>query len=222
MAHKKGVGSTDNGRDSKSKRLGVKLFGGQGVVAGNIIIRQRGTRFHAGENVYMGRDFTLHARVDGIVSFRKGRLDRTFVNVTPFDAVEERIDAPAKAKPAAAAAPVVAAPIAEAPAKQAKPAAITLPSGKKIKQDDLKMVEGIGPKIEELLNNAGIFTWNDLATAPVEKVQEILDNAGPNYRIHDPATWAKQAELAHEGQWEELEAYQERLKGGREVSDEEQ
>jgi|APTNR8051073442_1049403.scaffolds.fasta_scaffold01784_6 large subunit ribosomal protein L27 len=222
MAHKKGVGSTDNGRDSKSKRLGVKLFGGQGVVAGNIIIRQRGTRFHAGENVYMGRDFTLHARVDGIVSFRKGRLDRTFVNVTPFDAVEERIDAPAKAKPAAAAAPVVAAPVAEAPAKQAKPAAITLPSGKKIKQDDLKMVEGIGPKIEELLNNAGIFTWNDLATAPVEKVQEILDNAGPNYRIHDPATWAKQAELAHEGQWEELEAYQERLKGGREVSDEEQ
>jgi large subunit ribosomal protein L27 len=217
MAHKKGVGSTDNGRDSKSKRLGVKLFGGQGVVAGNIIIRQRGTRFHAGENVYMGRDFTLHARVDGIVSFKKGRLDRTFVHVTPFEAVEERLDIPAQPQAVAAPAP---APAPAAPA--AKPASITLPSGKKIKQDDLKMVEGIGPKIEELLNNAGIFTWNDLATAPVDKVQEVLDNAGPNYRIHDPATWAKQAELAHQGQWEELEAYQDRLKGGREVSDEEQ
>ena len=59
MAHKKGAGSSDNGRDSKSKRLGVKLFGGQAAIAGNIIIRQRGTKFHAGENVYMGRDHTL-------------------------------------------------------------------------------------------------------------------------------------------------------------------
>ena len=71
MAHKKGVGSTDNGRDSKSKRLGVKLFGGQVARAGNIIVRQRGTKFHAGENVYAGRDFTLHAKVDGLVKFQK-------------------------------------------------------------------------------------------------------------------------------------------------------
>lgn len=83
------------------------------------------------------------------------------------------------------------------------------------------MVEGIGPKIEALLNEAGIFTWNDLATAPIEKVQEVLDNAGPAFNIHNPATWAKQAELADAGQWEELEAYQDRLKGGRDVSDEE-
>ena len=81
MAHKKGVGSTDNGRDSKSKRLGVKLFGGQSVIAGNIIVRQRGTRFHPGEGVGLGRDFTIFATKDGVVSFTKGRKNRTFVNV---------------------------------------------------------------------------------------------------------------------------------------------
>ncbi len=81
MAHKKGVGSTDNGRDSNSKRLGVKLFGGQKAVAGNIIVRQRGTKFHPGINVYMGRDFTLHAGVDGEVTFTKKRNNRTYVNV---------------------------------------------------------------------------------------------------------------------------------------------
>ena len=83
MAHKKGVGSSDNGRDSKSKRLGVKIFGGQTANAGNIIIRQRGTRFHPSENVYMGNDFTLHAAVDGKVVFKKGLKQRTFVSVIP-------------------------------------------------------------------------------------------------------------------------------------------
>lgn len=81
MAHKKGVGSTDNGRDSNSKRLGVKLFGGQSAIAGNIIVRQRGTRFHAGNNVGMGRDHTLFALSDGTVTFKKGKQDRTFVHV---------------------------------------------------------------------------------------------------------------------------------------------
>ena len=83
MAHKKGVGSTDNGRDSISKRLGVKLFGGQYAKAGNIIVRQKGTKFHPGENVGMGKDFTLHALVNGTVEFRKKRLNRTFVNIIP-------------------------------------------------------------------------------------------------------------------------------------------
>ncbi len=83
MAHKKGVGSTDNGRDSMSKRLGIKLFGGQQATAGNILVRQRGTRFHAGENVYVSKDFTLHASVDGLVSFKKGYKNRTFVHVQP-------------------------------------------------------------------------------------------------------------------------------------------
>jgi large subunit ribosomal protein L27 len=83
MAHKKGVGSTDNGRDSHSKRLGVKLFGGQKAIAGNIIIRQRGTRFHVGENTYLGNDFTIHAAIAGTVTFTKGRKQRKFVNVIP-------------------------------------------------------------------------------------------------------------------------------------------
>lgn len=84
MAHKKGLGSTKNGRDSQAKRLGVKRYGGQVVKAGNILVRQRGTQFKPGKNVGMGRDFTLFALVDGVVEFQdKGRLGR-FVNVRPL------------------------------------------------------------------------------------------------------------------------------------------
>ena len=87
MAHKKGVGSSNNGRESHSKRLGVKIFGGQALVAGNIIVRQRGTKHHAGANVGMGKDHTLFALVDGEVHFRKGRKDRSFVTVLPREVV---------------------------------------------------------------------------------------------------------------------------------------
>ncbi|WP_018341968.1 50S ribosomal protein L27 [Cytophaga aurantiaca] len=83
MAHKKGVGSSRNGRESHSKRLGVKLYGGQAAIAGNIIIRQRGTQHHPGENVGIGKDHTLFALTDGIVTFKKGRQDRSFVSVLP-------------------------------------------------------------------------------------------------------------------------------------------
>ncbi len=83
MAHKKGVGSSKNGRESHSKRLGVKVWGGQPVIAGNIIIRQRGTRFHPGKGVGLGKDHTIFALVDGIVTFKKGREDRSIVSVTP-------------------------------------------------------------------------------------------------------------------------------------------
>ncbi|MFT4533565.1 MAG: large subunit ribosomal protein L27 [Saprospiraceae bacterium] len=83
MAHKKGVGSTDNGRDSNANYLGVKLFGGQYAKAGNIIVRQRGTKFHPGVNVGIGRDHTLHALVPGTIEFKKRRMGRTFVNVVP-------------------------------------------------------------------------------------------------------------------------------------------
>jgi large subunit ribosomal protein L27 len=86
MAHKKGVGSSKNGRESESKRLGVKIFGGQAAKAGNIIIRQRGTQHHPGENVGMGKDHTLFALVDGTVTFRKKRNDRSYVSVEPFAA----------------------------------------------------------------------------------------------------------------------------------------
>lgn len=236
MAHKKGVGSSDNGRDSKSKRLGVKLFGGQVARAGNILVRQRGTRFHPGENVYMSKDFSLHAAVDGTVAFKKQRLNRTFISILPFEEVAETTAKSTNGKPATApeqprklVAPVVAAPVAEtaeapkaeekAP-KAGKSEKITLPSGKKVTQDDLKLVEGIGPKIEGLLNEAGIHTWADLANADLEKIQAILDEAGSRYRMHDPATWAKQASLAAEGNWEELETYQAHLQGGKEPDQE--
>ncbi len=84
MAHKKAGGSTRNGRDSQSKRLGVKRFGGQIVIAGNIIVRQRGTHFHAGTNVGLGKDHTLFAKADGVVKFEvKGAKNRKFVSIVP-------------------------------------------------------------------------------------------------------------------------------------------
>ena len=81
MAHKKGVGSSKNGRESESKRLGVKIFGGEACKAGNIIVRQRGTQHHPGENVGMGKDHTLYALTDGTVVFSQTRGDRSFVSV---------------------------------------------------------------------------------------------------------------------------------------------
>ena len=83
MAHKKGVGSSKNGRESHSKRLGVKIFGGQEAIAGNIIVRQRGTQHHPGENVGMGKDHTLFALVDAKGGFTKKRGNRSFVSVEP-------------------------------------------------------------------------------------------------------------------------------------------
>ena len=90
MAHKKGVGSSKNGRESASKRLGVKIWGGQYAKAGNIIVRQRGTQHNPGENIGMGKDHTLFSLVDGVVQFKKGRKDRSYVSVIP---VEEKAEA---------------------------------------------------------------------------------------------------------------------------------
>ena len=83
MAHKKGVGSSSNGRESESKRLCVKIFGGQKCIAGNIIVRQRGTVHNPGDNVGMGKDHTLFALVDGVVEFKKKRNDKSYVSVRP-------------------------------------------------------------------------------------------------------------------------------------------
>jgi large subunit ribosomal protein L27 len=83
MAHKKGAGSSKNGRESHSKRLGVKIYGGQAAIAGNIIIRQRGTKHHPGVNVGIGKDHTLFALTDGVVQFKKGLNDRSFVSIVP-------------------------------------------------------------------------------------------------------------------------------------------
>ena len=84
MAHKKGAGSSKNGRESESKRLGVKIFGGQAAISGNIIVRQRGTKHHPGTNVGIGKDHTLFALTDGVVSFRKKKDNRSYVSVVPF------------------------------------------------------------------------------------------------------------------------------------------
>jgi large subunit ribosomal protein L27 len=87
MAHKKGEGSVKNGRDSQSKRLGVKIFGGQPALNGNIILRQRGTQYHPGKNVGVGSDFTIFATSNGVVEFKKGKNNKTTVSVLPVEVV---------------------------------------------------------------------------------------------------------------------------------------
>lgn len=190
MAHKKGAGSTQNGRESRSQRLGVKIYGGSAAVAGNIIVRQRGTRHHAGTNVGIGVDHTLYALVDGTVQFRRKRNDKSYVSVIP-NGTGLNGNGKAATRPAKAAAPKAAA------------------------ADDLSKVEGIGPKIAEVFQAAGITSFAELASAPVEKLKSILDAAGPQFAAHDPATWPKQAELAAAGKWDELKAWQEELDGGK-------
>ncbi len=86
MAHKKGVGSSRNGRDSNPQYLGVKRYGGQQVLAGNILVRQRGTKFHPGKNVGLGKDFTIFSLIDGVVEFRTKKFGRKFVSVLPGSA----------------------------------------------------------------------------------------------------------------------------------------
>lgn len=88
--------------------------------------------------------------------------------------------------------------------------------GKKVKENDLKIVEGIGPKIEELYHNAGINTWQKLSQTSVEKSQSILDGGGESFAMHNPGTWARQAELAYQGKWQELKEWQDVLDGGKE------
>ncbi len=227
MAHKKGVGSSDNGRDSKSNRLGVKLFGGQLAIAGNILIRQRGTKYHAGENVYMGKDHTLHARVDGIVDFSVGRKNRTFVHIMPIvDEVQdiaEQLDEIKVAAPKAKAAPKVkAAPKAKEKAKVEKTEAAPKKAEKKVakpvakgKGDNLTKVEGIGPKIKEILWNAGVLTFADLAAKSADEVKAILLAEGNRYNRFDPTTWPEQAKLAAAGEWDKLKKWQDEMDGGK-------
>ncbi len=91
MAHKKGEGSVKNGRDSQSKRLGIKIYGGQPAISGNIIVRQRGTVYHPGNNVGVGKDFTLFALTDGVVEFKKGKGDKTTISVKPMEVLVESV-----------------------------------------------------------------------------------------------------------------------------------
>jgi ribosomal protein L27 len=337
MAHKKGAGSSDNGRDSNPQYLGVKMFGGQTAIPGNILVRQRGTKFHPGAGVYMGKDHTLHASISGIVTFKKGKDDRRVVFITPYPvgsdaalqtaaldakcarkvrvsgtgaaftsdadkaekadkvatgvaaraavATAAAVKGAAKAAapkpkavatvvaetvasaPVAAAAPtvvaktvvsapveaaVVAETVASAPVEAAVVAetvasapveaetvvsapveaaivaetvvsapveaateAVTETSATAMTGDDLKKIEGIGPKIAELFYAAGITTFEQLSETSTARMQEILDGGGPRYATHNPMTWGHQASLAAEGQWDELKELQDELNGGR-------
>lgn len=214
MAHKKGAGSTDNGRDSKAKYLGVKMYGGQFAKAGNILVRQRGTQFHPGENVYMGKDFTLHASVAGIVTYKRSKEDKRIVFIAPAEsrvAAATVIVEAAPVKVEAATAIVTPVKVEMAPESEAPKEA-----SKADKGDDLKKIEGIGPKIEQILHEGGITTFAQLAESDADAVKELLTAAGPRYAIHNPATWAKQAAMAANGQWDELKELQDQLDGGKE------
>jgi large subunit ribosomal protein L27 len=196
MAHKKGEGSTQNGRESHSKRLGVKIFGGSTAIAGNIIVRQRGTKHHPGRNVGIGVDHTLYALTDGVVEFRRKRDDKSYVSIVP---VGVDLNGGGKAMKASVSAP------------KAAPAAPKASA----KADDLTKVEGIGPKIAEIFEAAGIGTFAELAAASVDRLKEILEAAGSRYASHNPGTWPKQAELAAAGKWDELKKWQDELDGGK-------
>ncbi len=192
MAHKKGAGSSDNGRDSNPQYLGVKMYGGQTAIAGNILVRQRGTKFHPGVNVYMGKDHTLHAAVAGIVTYKKGKNDKRIVYIAPKAEVALTTEA-----------------------AKVEVAAVAAPAKKAAKGDDLKKIEGIGPKIEELFHAAGITTFAQLSETATERMEAILAEAGPRFSTHNPSTWAQQAGLAAAGKWDELKAWQDELDGGK-------
>jgi large subunit ribosomal protein L27 len=136
MAHKKGAGSSRNGRESHSKRLGIKIFGGQEAIAGNILVRQRGTKHHPDKGVGIGKDHTLFALVDGTVIFKKKQDNKSYVSILPAAVVKEVAAEKAPAKKAVKAeAPVAEAPVAEAPAKDEKAAAKKAPAKKAVKAE---------------------------------------------------------------------------------------
>ena len=141
MAHKKGAGSSRNGRESHSKRLGIKIFGGQAAIAGNIIVRQRGTKHHPDKHVGIGKDHTLFALIDGTVFFRKKSDDKSYVSIIPREVVVEDA-APVKAKKVTAPKAVAiveaveAVEVVEVAAKPAPKKAATKPAAKKPASDE--------------------------------------------------------------------------------------
>ena len=195
MAHKKGAGSSKNGRESESKRLGVKIYGGQFAKAGNILIRQRGTKHFPGENVGMGKDHTLFALIDGTVVFRRKRKNRSYVSVDPIVNVDVAVaEAPVVKAPKAKVAPVVEEKVVEVKEESPKAETKKAPAEKETtKGDNLTKLDGVGPKLAEILNAAGINSYADLAGTSIEKMKEILEAAGSRYASKDPAPWIEQA-----------------------------
>jgi len=199
MAHKKGVGSSKNGRESESKRLGVKIYGGQFAKAGNILVRQRGTQHHPGENVGMGKDHTLFALIDGTVVFRKRRKNRSYVSVDPVVEVATAVaEAPAKkVAPKKEAAPKAEEAKVETKAevKEEAPKAEAKKEAPKAeaKADDLTKLTGVGPKLAEVLTEGGFTTFAGIAAASVEDIQKVLEAAGSRYASKDPQPWIEEA-----------------------------
>ncbi len=236
MAHKKGGGSSRNGRDSNSQRLGVKRYGGQYVIPGNIIIRQRGTKFHPGENVMMGKDHTIYAVAEGFVVFEKPYRGRRHISVYPELTPVERNGEPKRLEPMAAAELTKLKPSKtrqEAPtaeAEAAPPIPVTaeveaVPAPKKAKTaiakkaskegDDLTMIEGIGPKMAAALIAAGIDTFAKVADATEETLRATIQQAGMNFAPSIP-TWPKQARFLVDGDMDGFKAYIDSLTAGRE------
>ena len=187
MAHKKGVGSSKNGRESESKRLGVKIYGGQFAKAGNILVRQRGTTHHPGENVGIGKDHTLFALIDGTVVFRKRKNNRSYVSVAPLVEVEVA-EAPVKK-----AAPKAAAPKVEVKEEAPKAEVKEVAPKAEVAGDDLTKLTGVGPKLAEILVEGGFTTYASVAAASVEAIQKVLEAAGSRYASKDPAPWIEEA-----------------------------
>lgn len=213
MAHKKGGGSSRNGRDSNAQRLGVKCYGGEFVIPGNIIVRQRGTHFHPGVNVGIGKDHTIFSTIEGVVVFERmrGREGQKRISVYPEGAVPTKNgngNGHAEVVEAKAAPKAPAAPRAKAAPKAAPAATAT--------RDDLTKIEGIGKKSAEALYGAGIATFEQLAATSAEDLIRIVKVEGGVQIVGDTATWPKQAQYLVDGDAEGLKTYQDRLVGGRE------
>ncbi len=218
MAHKKGMGSTRNGRESESKRLGVKIFGGQVVRAGNILVRQRGTKFHPGRNVGIGKDHTLFALTEGIVVFRKRQGNRKFVSVVDEaiytellsgkDMQQATLDAKAKSNggsakkaPAKKAAPEKEAAAPEKTENETEEAPKAAAGKSEAANDDLKKITGIGPAFEKKLNEAGILTYQDILELTDERIEELAGQIkGVSAEKIKNDNWKGQAEKLMKGE----------------------
>jgi large subunit ribosomal protein L27 len=218
MAHKKGGGSSRNGRDSNAQRLGVKRYGGELVIPGNILVRQHGTHFHPGENVGMGKDYTIFSVIEGIVVFERmrNRRGQKQISVYPKDSVPVARNGGASTAPVKVA---VEAPVAEKQKPAAPKAEKASKAAVSAQKDDLTRIEGIGPKVQSALNDAGITTFDQLANMSADELTQIV-KVDHNVRIvGDTATWPKQAKFLVDGDEDGLQAYQDHLVGGREPSE---
>ena len=223
MAHKKAAGSAKNLRDSNPKYRGLKLAWGQSARAWNIIIRQKGAKYECWENTYFGKDFTIHAAIDGVVVFWKKnytkfdgrRYLKTFVSVLSYEEVAQEAKSKkseiSNQKSEKKVVKTIETENAEKKA-EAQIDAIIVEDALSW-DDDLTKIEGIGPKIQDALYAAGIKTYTDLSGSKIGDLRIILADNGLSQ--HEPKTWKKQATLAKNGKWDALEELQKELIAGK-------